>query len=244
MKRQRLTRTLAVAAAAFVAVVPVAAAHVSVQPGEAPKGGYAALAFRVPNERDDAGTTRVEVNLPEEHPITSVRVKPKPGWSYEMEKRTLDTPIERNGREITEVVAKITWTGGEIKPGEYEEFEVSAGPLPEDADQLLFPTIQAYSSGEEVRWIDEPAEEGDEEPEHPAPLLTLVDPEDEGGGDPAAAGDGAEGEVASGLTVENTASKDDVDAASTQGLVGIVVGLAGLVAGGVALLRTRRAGAG
>jgi methionine-rich copper-binding protein CopC len=48
------------------------------------------------------------------------------------------------------------------------------GPLPEDVDQILFPSIQTYASGEVVRWIDEPLESG-EEPEHPAPLLTLVD---------------------------------------------------------------------
>jgi hypothetical protein len=68
-----------------------------------------------------------------------------------------------------------------IQPGEFDEFEVSVGPLPEDADQILFPSLQTYQSGEVVRWIDEPLESG-EEPEHPAPLLTLVAAEDEHGG--------------------------------------------------------------
>jgi uncharacterized protein YcnI len=62
-----LTRAVAVAGIAIVATAPLAAAHVTVNPGEAPKGGFAKLAFRVPNERDDAGTTAVEVNLPEDH---------------------------------------------------------------------------------------------------------------------------------------------------------------------------------
>jgi hypothetical protein len=35
-------------------------------------------------------------------------------------------------------------------PGEFDWFWVSAGPLPTDVDSLLFPTIQIYSSGEEV----------------------------------------------------------------------------------------------
>lgn len=240
MKTRRTIRALAAAAVAFVALAPMASAHVSVNPGEATKGGYAALAFRVPNERDDTGTTSIEVNLPEDHPISSVRVKPKPGWEYAVEMRTLDEPIDRHGTEITEVVSKITWTGGTINPGEYEEFDVSAGPLPEDADLILFPTIQTYASGEVVRWIDEPVADGGEEPERPAPKLTLVDPEDEGGDEPADAGATANGEAAGGLTVENTATQDDVDSASTLAGVGVAVGVIGLLVAVFAVVKGRR----
>ena len=163
----------------------MAAAHVTVNPGEATKGGFAALAFRVPNERPDSGTTSLEVNIPEDTPIASISVKPTPGWTYAVERRTAGRALDMHGRQVTEVVSKITWTGGTINPGEFQEFEISAGPLPEDVDQILFPTIQTYASGEVVRWIDEPLESG-EEPEHPAPLLTLVDGEDEHGDDAAA----------------------------------------------------------
>jgi uncharacterized protein YcnI len=242
--RQRMTRVAAAAAVVLLALAPMAAAHVTVNPGEAPKGGFAALAFRVPNERDDSGTVSLEVNLPEDHPIANVSVKPTPGWEYTVERRTLDEPIDNHGTEITEVVSKITWTGGTINPGEFQEFEVSVGPLPEDADQILFPSIQTYASGEVVRWIDEPTEDG-EEPEHPSPVLTLVDAEDEhaAGGDEAESADGgesADGESASGLTVENTASQDDVDSANTLATVGLVVGVLGLLAAGFAVVRTRR----
>jgi uncharacterized protein YcnI len=242
--RRRVTRALAVAAVALLAVAPMAAAHVTVNPGEAPKGGFAALAFRVPNERPDSGTVSLEVNLPEDHPIANVSVKPTPGWEYTVERRTLDEPIDNHGTEITEVVSKITWTGGTINPGEFQEFAVSVGPLPEDADQLLFPSIQTYASGEVVRWIDEPTDDG-EEPEHPAPLLTLVEAEDEhggGSGDAEAMDEGESGdsESASALTVENTASQDDVDSANTLAIVGLVAGVLGLLAAGYAVVRTRR----
>jgi uncharacterized protein YcnI len=218
----------------------MAAAHVTVNPGEAPKGGFTTLAFRVPNERDDSTTTKVEVNLPEDHPIRSVRVRPTPGWEYEIEMRTLDEPLVNDeGEETTEVVGKITWTG-EIGTAEFQEFEVSAGPLPEDVDQITFPSIQTYASGEEVRWIDEPAEEGEEEPERPAPLLELVDPEDEGqaGGD--AGGDGTGGEAASGLTVEDADSQDDVDSANTLATLGLGVGVIGLLVAVFAVISGRR----
>ena len=132
-------------------------------PGEAPKGGFAKLAFQVPNEREDAGTTTLEVNLPEDHPIANVSVRPKEGWTYQVETRTLDQPLEGDeGEEVTEVVSKITWTGGPIQPGEFDEFEVSVGPLPDDTDQILFPTLQTYRGGDVVRWIDEPLPSGEE----------------------------------------------------------------------------------
>jgi uncharacterized protein YcnI len=242
VNHRRLGGTLAIGAATLVALAPMAAAHVTVDPGEATKGGFTALAFRVPNERPDSGTTSLEVNLPEETPIAFVSVKPTPGWTYTVEHRTLSEPVDMEGEEVTEVVSKITWTGGTINPGEFQEFEVSAGPLPEDVDQILFPTIQTYASGEVVRWIDEPLESG-EEPEHPAPLLKLVegDGEDEHGGD-AAAEDNAtgDGEAASGVSVSNAASQDDVDSANTLATVGIVVGVLGLLAGAFAIFRTRK----
>jgi uncharacterized protein YcnI len=246
---------LAVAGLAIVVAAPTAAAHVTVNPGEAPKGGFAKLAFRVPNERPDAGTTTVEVNLPEDQPIANVSVRPKDGWTYTVERRTLDEPIDNHGEELTEVVSKVTWTGGVIEPGEFDEFEVSVGPLPEDADQILFPTLQTYEGGEVVRWIDEPNPDGSE-PEHPAPLLTLVDAE--GGHDDAAtdesedegtdsgtnAGDAEQAADDAGVTVENAATQDDVDSANTLATIGIVAGVLGLAVALftlVALFRRRSA---
>ena len=238
MRHRAVTRALAVAAVALVALAPMAAAHVTVNPGEAEKGGFARLTFRVPNERDDATTTTVEVNLPEDAPFTSVRVKPKTGWTYTMEKRTLDEPIDNNGEQITEVVSKITWTGGTIGTTEFEEFDVSVGRMPEEGEFLLFPSIQTYSSGEVVRWIDEPVE-GGEEPERPAPQLTLVDPPEEGEEEAAAPADdsAADGEQAAGVSA---ASQDDVDSANTLATVGLIVGVIGVLIAVFALVRGRR----
>lgn len=199
-----MTRRFALAALLVgVLVAPSAQAHVSVNPREATKGGFAKLAFRVPNERDDAGTTKVSVLFPADHPLASVSVKPVPGWKATVEKAKLDPPVKsHDGDDITEAVSKITWDGGVINPGEFQEFEVSVGPLPEDADSLVFKAVQTYDKGEPVAWIEE-AESGGEEPEHPAPVLTLVAGEDEHATAPAAedgeeeaATGGAEGEVA------------------------------------------------
>lgn len=91
----------------------------------------------------------------------------------------------------------------------------------------------------------EPLESG-EEPERPAPLLTLVDGGDEHGDEAAAEEEMAEGdatangEAATGVSVSNTASKDDVDSAHTLAIIGIVFGVLGLLAGAFAILRSRR----
>ena len=101
----------------------MASAHVTVNPGEAAQGGFAALSFRVPNEQQDADTTSVEVNIPTDHPIAFVSVKPLPGWTVKVDKAKLAKPIDVHGSEVDEAVSKVTWSGGTIKPGEYQSFE-------------------------------------------------------------------------------------------------------------------------
>lgn len=236
MNKRVVTGALAVAAGAVLAIAPMASAHVTVNPGEAAPGSFAALTFRVPNEQQDADTTSVEVNLPTDHPIAGVSVKPMAGWTYKVETTKLDTPIKtEDGDEVSEVPSKISWTGGTIKPGEFQEFEISAGPLPDDVDQVSFPTIQTYSKGEPVRWIDKTVE-GQDEPEHPAPTLKLVKGNGDHDAEPAATG-GGDDEAASGVSVSNAASQSDVDTANTLAIVGIVVGVLGL---GVALFAVFR----
>jgi uncharacterized protein YcnI len=234
-RRVAAVRVLVGALVGGVLAAPAASAHVTVNPREAPRGGHAALAFRVPNEQDDSSTIGLRVSFPEEHPLRSVRVKPKVGWTYEVEMRELDEPIVTDsGEEVTEVVSTITWSGGEIAPDQFEEFDVSVGPLPEDADEMMFPSIQIYDNGDEVGWIEERVE-GEEEPDRPAPLLTLVDPEEPGSG-----GSGGGEEEASGMSVSNMASQDDVDSANRLAVAGLLVGIIGVVTGAVALVRGRR----
>ena len=73
-----------------------------------------------------------------------------------------------------------------IRPGEYQEFSISAGPLPA-AGPILFPTEQVYSDGTVVAW-DEPTPASGPEPEHPAPAfeITAAETESEPSTTPAA----------------------------------------------------------
>ncbi|MEU0741418.1 YcnI family protein [Streptomyces sp. NPDC006134] len=252
MMASRIAAAGAAAGAAVLALSAPAFAHVTVQPeGEAAKGGYAVVDFKVPNERDNASTTKVEVTFPADQPLASVMPQPVQGWDIKVTKSTLDKPIESHGRKITEAVSKVTWTadGDGIRPGFFQKFPVSVGALPEDADQMVFKAIQTYSNKEVVRWIEVP-QEGQEEPESPAPVLELSETEDDhghGASDSSDSSGSADSSGASGASSEkgsgdtgsaagNTAaagsSSDGTDTtARVLGIAGIVVGAAGVVYG-------------
>ncbi|MER7489355.1 YcnI family protein [Streptomyces sp. NPDC126497] len=238
MKASRIAAAGAVAGAAVLAVSTPCFAHVSVQPeGEAAKGGYAVIGFKVPNERDDTSTVKLEVTFSTDHPLASVMPQPVEGWDVEVTKSKLDKPLEMHGEKINEAVSKVTWTakGDGIEPGFFQKFPVSVGTLPEDADELVFKALQTYSDKEVVRWIEVP-QEGQEEPEHPAPVLALSEASDDDHSDGAAADDKASDETED-AAARTSASDDEGDSGGSDttarvlGVVGIVVGAAGVAYG-------------
>ncbi|WP_330305746.1 MULTISPECIES: YcnI family protein [unclassified Streptomyces] len=239
MKASRIAAAGAVAASAVLALSAPAFAHVSVQPeGTAAKGDYATVNFKVPNERDDASTTKVEVNFPADHPLASVMPQSIDGWSVKVTKSKLDKPLTLHGEKIDEAVTKVTWTADDkgIQPGFFEKFPLSIGALPEDTDELVFKAVQTYSNKEVVRWI-EPQKEGEEEPENPAPVLALSAASESGHHGSAATDDASDASDASDAkdTAQDTteaASSDSSDTtARVLGVVGIVVGAAGVAYG-------------
>ncbi len=231
--RARVAAAVSVAAVATVlAAAMPAAAHVTVNPETAEQGGFGKFSFRIPTERAEA-TTKVEVTFPTDHPIPFVSVRQLPGWQIKVDKAKLAKPVESEGAKISEAVSKITWTGGKIEPGYFEEFDVSMGPLPTDTDKLVFKALQTYASGEVVRWI-QVAQEGQEEPENPAPVLNLTPATSEGGhggsSTPVASEEHAGTESGSDAKRADTAAR-------LLGGLGLLIGLAGT---GVAVFALRR----
>ncbi|WP_328318433.1 YcnI family copper-binding membrane protein [Streptomyces sp. NBC_00388] len=224
-----------IAATSVLLVSGTAFAHVTVQPqGDAAKGGYATIAFKVPNERDDASTTKVEVNFPADHPLASVMPEPVPGWKVDVTTSKLPKPLTIEGKQINEAVTKVTWTGGKIAPGQFQQFPLSVGQLPTNTDQLAFKALQTYSNKEVVRWIEE-QKPGADEPQNPAPVLKLTPAADRTGATSAPGGNGAPAKTAT------ASSSDDSDnTARILGVIGIVIGIAG-VAFGVLAGRRRTA---
>ncbi|MGI5458701.1 YcnI family protein [Streptomyces sp. CA-249302] len=225
----------ALAAAGVLAAAGIASAHVTVHPESYAKGATdGVLTFRVPNEEDTASTTKVQVFLPTDHPVLGVLVTPQDGWTAKVTNTKLKTPVKTDDGTITDAVSEITWTGGKIGAGQYQDFDVAFGQLPDDTDQLTFKTLQTYSDGKTVRWI-EAAASGDEEPENPAPVLKLTAK--------GADEDAAAAPTASAKTTAAASASDSSDStARALGIAGLVVGVLGLGAAGFALARGRNSG--
>ncbi|WP_326723026.1 YcnI family protein [Streptomyces sp. NBC_00243] len=224
------------ATAGVLAAAGAAFAHVTVHPESYAKGATdGVLTFRVPNEEDTASTTKVQVFLPTDHPVLGVLVTPEAGWTAQVTTTKLKTPVKTDDGTITDAVSEITWTGGRIRHGEYQDFNVAFGQLPDDVDQLTFKTLQTYSDGSVARWIEE-AEKGGDEPENPAPVLTLT-AKTAADSEEAASSSSDSG---SAPAAESSAASSD-STARGLGIAGLVVGVLGLAAAGFALARARSA---
>jgi uncharacterized protein YcnI len=224
------TRAAALLLTGAALLFPAAAgAHVTLQPNEAPAGGYTRLDVRVPNEQEDAATTKIVVQMPEG--FASASYEPVPGWTTKVATAKLDQPIETDDGEVTTEVRTITWTatGKGIEPGQFQDFGISVKvPEGQPGEALTFPSIQTYDNGDVVRWIGAP------DSEEPAPQVTLDEPEDD---HHAMASDhGEDGDVA-----EADDDSGDSDGAPTWlAVVAVVLGAGGLLAGGAALARGRK----
>jgi periplasmic copper chaperone A len=215
----------AVVAVAVLVLAPTASAHVTLQPEEATAGGFTRLDVRVPNERDNASTTKVEVRFPPG--FLSVSTEPEPGWNAEIAMRKLDKPVEQFGERVTEEVDRVTLTANgkanAIGPGQFRDFGLSVGVPDKPGATLKFPAVQTYSSGEVVRWI------GPEDAESPAPQVQLTAAGAEAGGSQAAQQQAPAGD------------DDDDGGNNTLSIIALIVGIAGLATGLAALFTRRRA---
>jgi uncharacterized protein YcnI len=185
-------------------------AHVTVDPSSAPKGAEVTLGFRVPNEEATADTVKVQIFFPSDHPVLGVDPEEAPGWTNQVHAAPLNPPVNTDDGPVTSYVSEVDWSGGSIPPGHFQEFYVLAQRLPTRTDQVVFKALQTYSDGNVVRWI-QLTPPGGPEPEHPAPVLTLT---------------------ASGSDVAASSSSDSDGTA----VVGVILGAAGLVLGGLALV--------
>jgi uncharacterized protein len=216
-------RKLPAAIAAIVALAAPAAAqaHVTLQPNEAPAGGFARLDFRVPNERDNASTTKIQLQLPDG--FAEASYEPVPGWKVQVKKAKLATAIKTDDGTVTEGVKEITWTGKPgIPPGGFQDFGLSVQVPGKAGDKLTFKAVQTYSNGEVVRWI------GPEGSDTPAPVVSVT-----------AAADG-HGSAAATPAPSQPASSTSDDSSDTLAIIALIVGALGLLAAILALATSRR----
>jgi MYXO-CTERM domain-containing protein len=145
-------RVLLCTVVAFLVAVSAASAHVTVIPSAARPGETKTLTFRVLNERSDSTTVEIDLFIPAG---VTAEAADRRGW----------TKVAGG----SQVQWKADTPGDAISGDKSKDFEVTVGPLP-DQKQLVFKALQHYSSGEVVRWIQDPTPDA----ERPAPVLQLT----------------------------------------------------------------------
>jgi len=153
--RFRLTTISVLAGLGLLAVAGPAAAHVEVS-ADKTQAGATDVTLTFHGEAENASGIKSErVVLPEGIPPADVTpVKLPSGWTF------------------TANADGFTVGGKALASGKDAEWKVKIAKLPDGETRLSFKTLETYADGEVSRWI-EIQEEGEDEPEHPAPLVTL-----------------------------------------------------------------------
>ncbi|MBC9224864.1 DUF1775 domain-containing protein [Aeromicrobium sp. 636] len=221
------TAALTLGSSALVVVAAGAAsAHVSVTPSSTAAGSYAVLTFSVGHGCGTSPTTKLAVQVPEE--VLSVTPTVNPNWTVEKKMAKLESPSsDSHGAEQSERVAEVVYTAKTpLADGMRDTISLQL-PLPEkEGEKLVFPVIQTCEEGE-TAWT-QTYEEGQDEPESPAPFVVTTEAEGHGHGHGAAKAEDEPAEAGTG--------------SDALGWSGVVLGALGLVAGGTALARTRSRG--
>ncbi|WP_052664920.1 YcnI family protein [Nitriliruptor alkaliphilus] len=246
--RRRATTSVLLGSALTLLLAGPAAAHVTANPSSTAAGSYAVIDMRVPHGCEGAATNVLEVQIPDG--VISVKPEHVPGWTATTEIGPYDEPVELHGSPVTEGVKVVTWTadeGQELADDQYREFGLSVR-LPDAAGETLtIPAVQTCVDGAEEAWI-ETSDDPDADLAYPAPQITLT----AGGGghgggadeaDEREEGDDSDEEHAAGDGTEVTATPAGSEQdGGTDALVyvALAIGLLGLVVGGAGL-RTARA---
>jgi uncharacterized protein YcnI len=162
-------------AAVLLGSAGAAAAHITLETGEAPVGSTYKAVFRVPHGCDGKATVAVRVKMPEG--FIAAKPMPKAGWELKTVKGKYAKAYTLYGEAVTEGVQEIDWTGGKLPDDFYDEFVLRgtlAGDLP--AGQMLyFPVVQECEGGTVERWIQIPqAGQNEDDLDTPAPGVKLL----------------------------------------------------------------------
>ena len=228
MHIRRIVLPAAAAAGALALTVAPASAHVTITPDTTAAGSYAVLTVSVPHGCEGSSTTGIAIKMPDE--IYAVTPTRNPFWDVEKVMAQLDEPItDAHGNEVTERVDQVVYTARTPLPdGQRDAFELSLQLPDAEGETIAFPVVQTCEKGE-TGWTEEAADGQDpEELEHPAPLVTITAADAEGNGEAAD---------------EPAATSDDSDDEDGNGLAlaGLGAGILGIVIGGIALARSRKA---
>src|ERR671917_2861080 len=151
MKRLLFVGGAALSLCAMLAVSAPVRAHVVVSPEEVAAGDYETLTVSVPTEKE-VPTTEIRVEVPKGFLLSGVQ--PVPGWEHAF--------VEDGG-----LVTAVTFSGGQIRPREFQQFLVQA-QAPEEPGGYPWKAAQTYEDGSVVEWTGAP------DSEEPASVVEVV----------------------------------------------------------------------
>jgi periplasmic copper chaperone A len=234
----KTTKLAAVLTLGSLAIPAGAQAHISLHPNTIPAGAFATLDVRVPGEQEGAYVKKVDILFP--RGFTGVDYENVPGWSTKVIESKLATPIKEDGETIDTEVSQIVWvwTGplGKVENGQFIQFPLSL-PIPENATgkALEFRTVQTYSNGQVIHWI-EPSLSA----EHPSPRINVTA---KGGVIEDVAGEEAgpeAGQTNSSASMPAASNSSGSRASKSLGITALILGALGLIVGLGALVASRR----
>ena len=127
-----LTATLALAASAF--------AHAELFPSSVPAGDGQLLQLAVPNEKDNASTTEIQITIPDGFDLESVAATP--GWIATIAGQKQENGDLAGGDSVT-WKGKLSGTSLAVLP---------FTGVPKTAREYTFDVRQTYSDGSVVEW--------------------------------------------------------------------------------------------
>jgi uncharacterized protein YcnI len=165
MKIKQVVKLGAVGLMFSLLAVGVASAHVTLDPKEGVIG-YQRYTVTVPNEKD-IPTVELRLVVPEN--VDIMGVAPIAGWAHSEKREAVEHNETSEDHDHAQQgrITEITWTGGQIKSGEYLSFGVSTRYEGEAAD-ITWKAYQKYADGSVVAW------DGADE-KLPAPVVSITE---------------------------------------------------------------------
>lgn len=195
------------------------------------------LNLRVPGEVANAHVTRVDTLFPPG--FTDVNVQNVPGWTINTITQNVNPPIQTPGGPVNQEVSQVvwTWTGplGRVDNNQFIQFPLDiAMPTTGAGQSLAFKTLESYSDGSVAHWIGPPSAD------QPAPTINITPKggviEDVAGGEAGP----TPGEVPAAATSASVTVTKSTGASKGLAIAALIIGALGLIAGLVALARSRR----
>ena len=147
-------------------------AHATLETQTAKADSYFKAVMRIPHGCEGKATNDVIIELPDG--FYSAKPMAHHGFEMSVETGAYHKPLTLHGREKTEGIRKVTWSGGVVEDWAYDEFIVFGriGNV-EAGETLYFKTTQLCGDDARVVWDEIPVE-GEKHPAKPAPSLKIV----------------------------------------------------------------------